>query len=269
MMVPTLMFQTDNPLLLTTDGEFVVKNLVLITAGLVLLTHARRPTETAPRERAKAGETSGPVHRAALLCKVWAWGAVVTTKRRTPWLTTSGRRRTSSIPGSAHCGRIRPQARSRRQASARRLRTALKSFSSVLDLQSPAPQEIDQDLRWLGGLLSDLRDADVLRRNLEQRLAELPSEWVIGSVREEIATTLAEVRQAAAAELVSRRTRRGTDSRWTRSRAGESHRRWLVRRSSCSRPHPGRSSPSAAARPAADSRPQPWTRAGPTRHARP
>ena len=44
MMVPTLMFQADNPLLLTTDGEFVVKNLVLITAGLVLLTHARRPT---------------------------------------------------------------------------------------------------------------------------------------------------------------------------------------------------------------------------------
>lgn len=43
-MVPRLMFQADNPLLLTTDGEFVVKNLVLITAGLVLLTHARRPT---------------------------------------------------------------------------------------------------------------------------------------------------------------------------------------------------------------------------------
>ena len=43
MMVPRLMFQADNPLLLTTDGEFVVKNLVLITAGLVLLTHARRP----------------------------------------------------------------------------------------------------------------------------------------------------------------------------------------------------------------------------------
>ena len=44
MMVPRLMFQADNLLLLTTDGEFVVKNLVLITAGLVLLTHTRRPT---------------------------------------------------------------------------------------------------------------------------------------------------------------------------------------------------------------------------------
>lgn len=43
MMVPRLMFQAGDPLLLTTDGEFVVKNLVLITAGLVLLTHSRRP----------------------------------------------------------------------------------------------------------------------------------------------------------------------------------------------------------------------------------
>jgi uncharacterized membrane protein YkgB len=35
-------FQRGNPLLLTTEGEFVVKNLVLITAGLVLLGSSRR-----------------------------------------------------------------------------------------------------------------------------------------------------------------------------------------------------------------------------------
>ena len=43
LMAPALMFQRDNPLLLTADGEFVMKNLVLITAGLVLLTHVDRP----------------------------------------------------------------------------------------------------------------------------------------------------------------------------------------------------------------------------------
>jgi putative oxidoreductase len=48
-MVPGLMFQDDNPLLLTTGGEFVMKNLVLITAGLVLLTHASR--RKSPRQR--------------------------------------------------------------------------------------------------------------------------------------------------------------------------------------------------------------------------
>ncbi|NUR07060.1 MAG: DoxX family membrane protein [Nocardioidaceae bacterium] len=42
LMAPAMMFRHDDPLLLTTDGEFVVKNLVLITAGLVLLTHAGR-----------------------------------------------------------------------------------------------------------------------------------------------------------------------------------------------------------------------------------
>ena len=34
-----LMWGGSNPLMLTSDGEFVVKNLVLITAGLVLIAH--------------------------------------------------------------------------------------------------------------------------------------------------------------------------------------------------------------------------------------
>jgi putative oxidoreductase len=34
-------FQKGNPLLLTTEGEFVIKNLVMIAAGLVLLGRAR------------------------------------------------------------------------------------------------------------------------------------------------------------------------------------------------------------------------------------
>jgi uncharacterized membrane protein YkgB len=39
---PDLSFQSNNPLLLTVTGEFVVKNLVLITAGLVIGSRARR-----------------------------------------------------------------------------------------------------------------------------------------------------------------------------------------------------------------------------------
>jgi putative oxidoreductase len=39
-MLPAVMFRDRNPLLLTTDGEFVAKNLVLIGATLVLLVHA-------------------------------------------------------------------------------------------------------------------------------------------------------------------------------------------------------------------------------------
>jgi putative oxidoreductase len=41
-MLPALMVSDNNPLLLTESGEFVVKNLVLIGAALVLMTHTRR-----------------------------------------------------------------------------------------------------------------------------------------------------------------------------------------------------------------------------------
>jgi len=41
-MLPGLMVNGHNPLLLTEPGEFVVKNLVLISAALVLMTHTRR-----------------------------------------------------------------------------------------------------------------------------------------------------------------------------------------------------------------------------------
>lgn len=44
---PDLSFQSNNPLLLTVTGEFVVKNLVLITAGLVIGSQVRRPREAA------------------------------------------------------------------------------------------------------------------------------------------------------------------------------------------------------------------------------
>jgi hypothetical protein len=40
---PSLSFQEGNPLLLTVEGEFVIKNLVLMAAGLVVGSQARRP----------------------------------------------------------------------------------------------------------------------------------------------------------------------------------------------------------------------------------
>ena len=38
-MLPGMMFRGDNPLLVTADGEFVLKNLILISACLVLIAH--------------------------------------------------------------------------------------------------------------------------------------------------------------------------------------------------------------------------------------
>jgi putative oxidoreductase len=89
-MLPGLMFNGNNPLLLTESGEFVMKNLVLLGATLVLLTHApaaksghvartaalhadtgtalipQRPAAMADQEAAKAGlvVTAGERHAA-------------------------------------------------------------------------------------------------------------------------------------------------------------------------------------------------------------
>lgn len=41
---PNLIMQNGNPFLLTADGEFVLKNLVLICAALMLATHGPHPT---------------------------------------------------------------------------------------------------------------------------------------------------------------------------------------------------------------------------------
>lgn len=46
--LPELAFQGGNPLLLSVLGEFVVKNVVLIAAGLVIGTSIRRPRHLAP-----------------------------------------------------------------------------------------------------------------------------------------------------------------------------------------------------------------------------
>jgi putative oxidoreductase len=44
---PAVAFQHGNPLLLTTVGEFVVKNVVFIAAGLVILSRSHRPEPAA------------------------------------------------------------------------------------------------------------------------------------------------------------------------------------------------------------------------------
>ncbi len=59
-MQPERAFQGLNPLLLTTEGEFVVKNLVLICAGLVVGATARRPGRTEEKERIPAPGAGEP-----------------------------------------------------------------------------------------------------------------------------------------------------------------------------------------------------------------
>ncbi len=48
---PELSFQGGNPLLLTTEGEFVIKNLILITGGLAVGSTVRRISEQGEASR--------------------------------------------------------------------------------------------------------------------------------------------------------------------------------------------------------------------------
>jgi putative oxidoreductase len=54
LMQPQVAFQDGNPMLLTTVGEFVVKNLVLISAGIVVASrhHAQQPISRAAADTA-------------------------------------------------------------------------------------------------------------------------------------------------------------------------------------------------------------------------
>lgn len=54
LMAPSLFFSQHNLLLLTTEGEFVVKNIVLITAGLVIAAYALEPVKVPATPKAGA-----------------------------------------------------------------------------------------------------------------------------------------------------------------------------------------------------------------------
>lgn len=54
-MQPDIAFQGGNPLLLTTEGEFVVKNLVLLAAGIVVCARSRSRSHRATGSPAREG----------------------------------------------------------------------------------------------------------------------------------------------------------------------------------------------------------------------
>ncbi|WP_158604418.1 CHAD domain-containing protein [Nocardioides mangrovicus] len=78
----------------------------------------------------------------------------------------------------------------------RRLRSALRSFAPLLTPDAAELEVLEEDLRWLAALLSDLRDADVLGERLTARLAALPADLVLGGPLRDDVTH--EVRQALA-----------------------------------------------------------------------
>jgi CHAD domain-containing protein len=80
------------------------------------------------------------------------------------------------------------------RVAARRLRSTLQSFGSILP--SPATRPLRDELRWLGGVLGEARDAEVLAERLETLVRQTPADLVLGPVAARIQAHFAPVRAA-------------------------------------------------------------------------
>jgi CHAD domain-containing protein len=93
------------------------------------------------------------------------------------------------------------------RVTTRRLRAALQAFPMVLP--ESATTGLRDELRWLGRVLGEARDAEVLERHFEAALAELPVELVIGPAKARVtmhfAPEQAATRKAVLKALDSRR----------------------------------------------------------------
>lgn len=82
----------------------------------------------------------------------------------------------------------------------RRARSTFRVFGELFERSER--EQLDEELRWWASVLGAVRDLDVLERRLEDHLATLPPELVLGPVRARLAEVVAGRRQHARSELV-------------------------------------------------------------------
>jgi CHAD domain-containing protein len=81
------------------------------------------------------------------------------------------------------------------RVATRRLRSTLQSFGAVL---RPADTgHLRDELRWVGGVLGEARDTEILHQRLEERLRETPAELLMGPVAARIQRHFAPLEAAA------------------------------------------------------------------------
>jgi CHAD domain-containing protein len=86
------------------------------------------------------------------------------------------------------------------RVATRRLRSTLKSSGQVLSL--PGISGLRSELKWLGGVLGQARDNEVLASHLQAMLADLPAELVIGPVQARVSAHFAPRAASARAALL-------------------------------------------------------------------
>jgi CHAD domain-containing protein len=86
------------------------------------------------------------------------------------------------------------------RVATRRLRATLRSFGKVIP--RPATEKLAGELKWLGGLLGEARDGEVLPRHLLASLETVPVELLIGPVQARVQGHFAPLRASAREQVV-------------------------------------------------------------------
>ena len=86
------------------------------------------------------------------------------------------------------------------RVTTRRLRATLRSFGTVIPRS--ATSELAAELKWLGGLLGEARDGEVLPRHLLASLEQVPVELLIGPVQARVQGHFAPRRAAAREQVI-------------------------------------------------------------------
>jgi CHAD domain-containing protein len=94
------------------------------------------------------------------------------------------------LPDSVHKMRV----------ASRRLRSALATYRPVVDRE--VGDRLRAELKWLAGVLGEVRDAEVLRKRLATAVAAEPTELVMGRVAGAIDDHLRSVHKAARAQAL-------------------------------------------------------------------
>lgn len=81
------------------------------------------------------------------------------------------------------------------------MRVASRRIRSILQAHKGS-RSLREELRWLGGVLGEARDLEVLHKHLEAQIAELPAELVLGNVRQRLTETFAPREQTARAQVL-------------------------------------------------------------------
>ena len=87
------------------------------------------------------------------------------------------------------------------RVSTRRLRSTLQTFDEVIPRSGTG--EIVTELKWLGGVLGEARDAEVLARRLAQNVRTFPAEVVLGPVQARVQGHFAPIHAAARTSVLA------------------------------------------------------------------